>query len=333
MRARCWISSMTDSPEVTVWPDVTVRPDVAVIIAARNEAGLIGRAVASALRQARAAEIVVVDDGSTDGTAEAAARVDDGSGRLRVLRLPASGGPAAARNHAVAHSTAPYLCPLDADDYMQDGRIQAVFDRAGTEWDLVADDVLSADAAQPLAILGSFGAAGTAARATMTLHRFLEGNVATRNRAQFGFLKPLMRRAFLERHDLRYQEQLRLGEDFMLYLESLAHGARFLAVPACGYVAVRRAHSLSLSHAGRDLENLAAADARLLALPMLDRNERAILRTHRNLLLNRAYHHRMLESKQAGDIPAMLGYLLRRPASTAYILRETARLKLAALGG
>jgi len=67
----------------------TVCRDVTVVIAAWRADGTIGRAVASALAQPEAAEVVVVDDASgDDGATLAAARAaDDGTGRLIVLAL------------------------------------------------------------------------------------------------------------------------------------------------------------------------------------------------------------------------------------------------------
>ena len=82
---------------------------VCVVIAAKNASPTIARAIRSALRERRVAEVVVVDDGSTDGTAETSRAADDGSGRLRVLSLDTNRGPAFARNHAIANSTAPMI--------------------------------------------------------------------------------------------------------------------------------------------------------------------------------------------------------------------------------
>lgn len=63
---------------------------VAVVIPARNEAGVIGRAVASLLRQNfKSLHIFVVDDNSTDGTADAARRAASSSDRLAII----SGAP------------------------------------------------------------------------------------------------------------------------------------------------------------------------------------------------------------------------------------------------
>src|SRR5262245_48322064 len=99
---------------------------VCVIIAARNASATIARAVRSALRERQVAEVVVVDDGSTDATADAAYDADDGSGRLKLLVLSKNRGPAAARNHAIARSSAPLIAVLDADDFFLPGRFDAL---------------------------------------------------------------------------------------------------------------------------------------------------------------------------------------------------------------
>jgi glycosyltransferase involved in cell wall biosynthesis len=95
---------------------------VSVIIPVRNEAGTIGRLVASVLEQSPpswSTEVVVVDDGSDDGTAEAAR----GAG-ARVLELgvrPDGGNPAAARNRGARIAAGDPLVFLDADCLPADG--------------------------------------------------------------------------------------------------------------------------------------------------------------------------------------------------------------------
>lgn len=87
---------------------------VSVIIPVYQGERLILGAVRSALRQThRALEVWVVDDGSTDGTAEQLATIVDR--RLRILRQP-NGGTARARNGALACAQGSYIAFLDADD-------------------------------------------------------------------------------------------------------------------------------------------------------------------------------------------------------------------------
>lgn len=90
---------------------------IAVIIPARDAAGVIGRALESLARQTRPAdEIVVVDDGSGDGTAHVVRRwVDDGALPLRLLRQE-SRGASSARNAGLEACRSDLVLSLDADD-------------------------------------------------------------------------------------------------------------------------------------------------------------------------------------------------------------------------
>jgi glycosyltransferase involved in cell wall biosynthesis len=88
-------------------------PTVSVIIPAYNAAEFVGRAIESALRQTvPALEILVIDDGSKDVTAE---RVAQYPAPVRLLRQ-ANGGPASARNHGAREARGEWLAFLDADD-------------------------------------------------------------------------------------------------------------------------------------------------------------------------------------------------------------------------
>jgi glycosyltransferase involved in cell wall biosynthesis len=72
-------------------------PLISVVIPTYNRAGLVGRAVASALCQLDPGdELIVIDDGSTDGTEEALAPY---RGRIRYVRTP-NQGAGEARNLA-----------------------------------------------------------------------------------------------------------------------------------------------------------------------------------------------------------------------------------------
>jgi dolichol-phosphate mannosyltransferase len=83
--------AMTD-PDATVEASARAGWKVAVVIPAYREAGLIGRTVRGVPSWVR--EVIVVDDGSDDGTDRAA--LDAGDQRLRLLRLPHNRGVGAA---------------------------------------------------------------------------------------------------------------------------------------------------------------------------------------------------------------------------------------------
>jgi glycosyltransferase involved in cell wall biosynthesis len=88
-------------------------PRVSCVIAVYNGEAYLHEAINSLLAQEYPhVEIVVVNDGSTDGTADVIGRYDD---RIRVLNQD-NMGVSAARNQGVAMSTGQLLCFLDADD-------------------------------------------------------------------------------------------------------------------------------------------------------------------------------------------------------------------------
>ena len=95
---------------------------ISVVIPCYNRAGTIAQAVASALRQTQAAlEVLVIDDGSTDASAEIA----EAAG-ARVIRLAANGGNAKARNVGIRTASGDAVAWLDSDDYWQPNHLCTV---------------------------------------------------------------------------------------------------------------------------------------------------------------------------------------------------------------
>lgn len=100
-------------------------PRIAVIIPAYNRASVLGRAIDSVLAQEFADfELIVVDDGSSDGTLEVARACDDP--RVRVIELGRNRGANAARNAGIRAAAAPLLAFLDSDDSYLPGKLGAV---------------------------------------------------------------------------------------------------------------------------------------------------------------------------------------------------------------
>ncbi|MEP7221708.1 MAG: glycosyltransferase family 2 protein [Novosphingobium sp.] len=301
---------------------------VCVIIAAWNASATIARAVRSALAQAETAEVVVVDDASSDGTEAAARAADDGSGRLQVIRLEANGGPSAARNRAIAASRAPFVAILDADDYLLPGRFKPMLAQNG--WDVIADNIVfireGLAANFDPASVGDFAPRPEA----ISLAQFIAGNMARsdNHRGELGFAKPLIRRAFLDLHGLGYDESLRLGEDYALYAQALAKGARFLRIRSCGYVAIERDGSLSGHHGTADLAALLAFDRKFAMTPDLPPDAQASLRTHAAQMEHKLHYRQMLDIRQARGRGQAVLAAMQRPAQLPRMVLAFLRDKL-----
>ncbi len=95
---------------------MSISPRVSVLVAAYNGEAFVGEALASLGAQTfRDFEAIVVDDGSTDGTAALVAKLAARDERFRLIRQ-ANGGTQAARNAALAGARGAWVALLDQDD-------------------------------------------------------------------------------------------------------------------------------------------------------------------------------------------------------------------------
>jgi glycosyltransferase involved in cell wall biosynthesis len=123
----------------TSTPGSLLQPRVCVVIPCYNGDRFLREAIESVLRQTyQAAEIVVVNDGSTDDTG-AVARSYEG---IRCIEQGNQGAPAA-RNRGMRSSTADLFVFLDADDRLQPHALATGVEalRANPEWAFVSGDV------------------------------------------------------------------------------------------------------------------------------------------------------------------------------------------------
>jgi hypothetical protein len=101
------------------------QPTFSIVIPVYNRERLIHRAITSCLNQRHPAfEVVVVDDGSTDGTADSLLMIKDR--RLRVLIQTLNRGVSAARNIGIAQAAGEWIIVLDSDDELTSDALEVI---------------------------------------------------------------------------------------------------------------------------------------------------------------------------------------------------------------
>jgi glycosyltransferase involved in cell wall biosynthesis len=124
-----------------------VRPElVSVIVPFHNSERYLGEAIRSVLAQTyRPLELLLVDDGCSDGSASIASTLASEHTEIRLLALPENRGPAAARNRGLADARGGLLTFLDSDDLMLRERlawqVRYLTDNPGVDVVLCAEEL------------------------------------------------------------------------------------------------------------------------------------------------------------------------------------------------
>lgn len=296
------------------------RPDVSIVIPVFNGAAWIERSVRSALEQQGVTlEVLVVDDGSNDGTNEILARLARGEPRLRLLRTSQRSGPGAARNVALDCARGDWIAFLDADDRFHPGRLRLLLEVAVREHaDLVADNqrVVTEEGDFDGVLLPRLTAPTWVDALAWVEHNVWFGP----DRFGYGYTQPLVRREAIEQPRLRMRPELRLLEDYHFVLALLRRGHRLLLWPEALYDYTQRASSSTHATAEQALRAVLRAGDEVIAEvgpgPLREalRRQQASVRWR----ATRAEVIRGLKARRWGE---SLRLLAREPAAVPYVLR------------
>jgi len=297
-------------------------PRVSVILPAYNAAGSLPRALESVLAQTLGdLEVIVADDGSTDGTVETAEDIARADRRVRVLRAERNRGAASARNRAIAAARGVWLALLDADDRMAPERLaRLVALGEAYELEIVADNLrLVDDEGETIGL--ALEAGDPLFSGPLTPAVFVRRNLFLTRGFKLGYLKPIFRRVFVEQHSLRQEEYLRIAEDFHFLLDALLAGGRCLVTPELGYDYRQRRGSLSRGLGLDDLRRLSEANRALQARPAVCADAevmRAVRRRQWSVDLNIDFH-RFVDALKGGHVFAAGSIFARHPDLTPFL--------------
>ncbi len=206
--------------------------DVSVVICAYNAANLLTKGVESALsQQGVTLEVILVNDGSTDGTLALMYRLAQNDPRIKVVNNQANLGLAASRNRGEQVAVGEWVCPLDADDWFGEGRLSRLVE-AGRRYgfEMVSDDMYfvpqGREHKSKRLLSKKYSDVCTAA----TLDDFIQMSLPSLRCLSWGYMQPLVRLDFLRANKISYSEELPAMEDWDYWMRCLLQGAKLLVV-------------------------------------------------------------------------------------------------------
>jgi succinoglycan biosynthesis protein ExoO len=293
-------------------------PRVSVVVPAHNVEPWIGKAIASVLTQTEPSfELLVVDDCSTDATREVIRSIHDA--RLRLIESERNGGTSAARNRAISQARGEWIALLDADDWWEPQRLERLLEAASqAKTTMVVDDcyLIEDGAMRPWSRL--FRVRGLQIDAPRLI------GAAEFMRLDLGLAKPMIRRDYLIRHCITFDEQERRAEDFPFYVNCLLAGASLLGVPDAFYFYRARRGAATSDRVGVNESMTTIADR-------LARDERVRNDPELRLALARLGHRARSEIRyyelvrflKAGRIVPAAGVAIRSPGVLWTAARHT----------
>ena len=222
---------------------------ISVIMPVLNGGSTIERAIHSLFVQTfKDFEIIIVDDGSTDDTAEIIRGLTQNDMRVRLVSLGRNYGVSYARNTAIEMASGDWIAIVDADDWIEPFRFERMIKAAEQLGaDVVIDNLKIINSSTGVVEGQSKFAFDSEPRQIFAEDIFALDTPLTY--PAIGYTQPLCRRSFVEEKMIRYNENYRLGEDFVFLAELVLRGARLFALPFSGYVYQFRTNELWQDHA------------------------------------------------------------------------------------
>jgi glycosyltransferase involved in cell wall biosynthesis len=211
-------------------------PLVSVVLPVYDSETWLEASIASVLGQTlRDLELILIDDGSTDGSARIIERLARCDGRVRVERHATNLGLIPSLNHGLEAAGGRFVARMDADDVCRPDRLarQVEFLEAHPEIFLVGTDAVLIDARG------------------REFDRTWRATAPDRIAALLPRRNEITHPTIVFRRDpsLRYREKMLFTEDYDLYLRLLSRGARLANLPLPLLRYRRHAGSVSLRHA------------------------------------------------------------------------------------
>lgn len=276
--------------------------DVSIIIPTYNAAATVGCLVNKILCEPHVAiELIVVDDGSTDGTSNIIRQIYDD--RL-ILIEQANQGVYAARNAALALHQGEWVIFLDADDDIADGFIEKRWQSASaSQADVMIFNGWHSDADHHRRAVHRKQPYG----ATLSGHEWIRHSVTRREWPHYLWLQ-MIRSSYVRQHSLRFQPG-RSHKDILWTVHLAASNGRFCVLDVKDYIYISNNTSITHRADYYDVRALSYIEviAEIIRLASLEQNKRIKLFLYRHALVE-ARHFLGLYRNRVGDKSGMKDY-------------------------
>lgn len=306
-------------------------PLVTVLIPAYNAAAYIRQAVESVLGQTeRGLEVVVVDDCSTDGTAEIVDSIAHSDERVRLIRNKENKGASFSRNAAIEAASSQWIALLDADDWYDHDRLKIMLQIANQyDADMVADNMHFVEGHNTVP-WRTLLPVREAAPQPLTVTEFVRYDMIGRH-ATLGLLQPIIRADFLENNRITYDEDAYVGGDFIFLMNCYMAEPRFVLTPTPLYYYRSWHGSITANRTIGNLINLKNKNDELVPGFAGEKNARtrALIRKRSRSIDRYIRYRRIIEPLKAGEWLPAAGGIARGPAIVPFLIVGLTRLLFA----
>lgn len=311
-----------------------MKPEVSVIIPTYNSEQYIAQALESVLTQTyRNLEVILIDDASHDLTVEIAHGFQDR--RVKIFSNSQNRGVSYGRNFGIRQAQGKWIALLDSDDWYAPHRLEKLIALGeAQDADLIADDLLLVNDDHTehwSTLLAECPHMKFSAITLIDAVKFVTSDrLSTINGKRIwslGYAKPLIRREFLLKHQLWYDENLQVGEDFSLYLECLRQQAKFYLSAQPYYYYRTRTTSLSTRKSTEYLAESCAItqtfiDRELVSVSAPDDTLIKALGENLAIFQRRLALYKLLENLQELKLYTAIAHLFDNPSITVDLVQK-----------
>lgn len=192
---------------------------VSIIVPVYNTVEFVGRCIESIICQEYLDwELILIDDGSTDGSAEICDKYASVDNRIKVVHTP-NRGVSAARNTGLDYAHGKWVCFVDSDDHVSPTYIS---------------DMLRAAGNSDIVVSGWIQSAVTRRFPDIVIPRAEFLSVFVHN-AFLNICGKLILRETMERAGLRFDEKVRWAEDSIFFVKVLLHSHKVTLISETNY--------------------------------------------------------------------------------------------------